>query len=177
MTLCNGWRGMRGERRVSNTTAAARQYSDGAQCKPLGASFENESMEWQMNRAAAEMLIRQYFQSWLQQDISLFLSTLSPKIKIVECYGPVYFGIDETQRWFNDWHTRREKGRVTRWEILELLYDAQQEIAAVEWDFECVYGGNMGSFLGASLFGFDDTKIASIREYKMEKEQYRPYQR
>jgi len=168
---------MRGERRVSNTTAAARQYSDGAQCKPLGASFENESMEWQMNRAAAEMLIRQYFQSWLQQDISLFLSTLSPKIKIVECYGPVYFGIDETQRWFNDGHTRREKGRVTRWEILELLYDAQQEIAAVEWDFECVYGGNMGSFLGASLFGFDDAKIASIREYKMEKEQYRPYQR
>lgn len=130
-----------------------------------------------MNRAAAEMLIRQYFQSWLQQDISLFLSTLSPKIKIVECYGPVYFGIDETQRWFNDWHTRREKGRVTRWEILELLYDAQQEIAAVEWDFECVYGGNMGSFLGASLFGFDHAKIASIREYKMEKEQYRPYQR
>jgi len=168
---------MRGERRVSNTTAAARQYSDGAQCKPLGASFENESMEWQMNRAAAEMLIRQYFQSWLQQDISLFLSTLSPKIKIVECYGPVYFGIDETQRWFNDGHTRREKGRVTRWEILELMYDAQQEIAAVEWDFECVYGGNMGSFLGASLFGFDDAKIASIREYKMEKEQYRPYQR
>ena len=129
-----------------------------------------------MNRATAEMLIRQYFQSWLQQDISLFLSTLSPNIKIVECYGPVYCGIDETQRWFNDWHTRREKGRVTRWEILELMYDAQQEIAAVEWDFECVYDGNVGSFLGASLFGFDHTKITSIREYKMEKEQYRPYQ-
>jgi ketosteroid isomerase-like protein len=130
-----------------------------------------------MNRATAETLIRQYFQSWLQQDISLFLSTLSSKIEVVECYGPVYSGLDETQDWFHDWHTRPEKGKVTRWDILQLMYDEQQEIAAVEWDFECVYDGNVGSFLGASLFHFDDTKITSIREYKMEKEQYRPYRR
>jgi hypothetical protein len=130
-----------------------------------------------MNRTTAEMLIRQYFQSWLQQDSSLFLSRLSLNIRIVECYGPVYYGIDETQRWFNDWHTKREKGKVTRWDILKLVYDEQEEIAAVEWDFECVYDGKVGSFLGASLFGFDHTKITSIREYKMEKEQYRPYKR
>ena len=37
-----------------------------------------------MNRATAELLIRQYFQSWLQQDISLFLSTLSPGIRIMD---------------------------------------------------------------------------------------------
>jgi len=129
-----------------------------------------------MNRATAEMLIRQYFQSWLQQDLSLFLSTLSPGIRIVECYGPAYHGMEEAQRWFHHWHTRSEKGRVTRWDILELLYDAQQERAAVEWDFECVYDGKLGSFLGASLFGFDPAKITSIREFKMEKEQYRPYQ-
>jgi len=130
-----------------------------------------------MNRSTSEMLIRQYFQSWLQQDVSLFLSTLSPTIKVTECYGPVYDGIDETERWFTDWHTRPEMGKVTRWDILQLIYDEHQEIAAVEWDFECVYDGNVGSFLGASLFGFEDTKIVSIREYKMEKEQYRPYQR
>ena len=129
-----------------------------------------------MDRATAELLIRQYFQSLLQQDISLFLSTLSPGIRIVECYGPAYHGLEEAQRWFHHWHTRPEKGRVTRWDILELIYDAQQERAAVEWDFECVYDGKVGSFLGASLFGFDDAKITSIREYKMEKEQYRPYQ-
>jgi hypothetical protein len=76
-----------------------------------------------MDRATAEMLIRQYFQSWLQQDLSLFLSTLSPGIRIVECYGPAYQGIEESQRWFNHWHTRPEKGRVTRWDILELIYD------------------------------------------------------
>ena len=130
-----------------------------------------------MDRATAELLIRQYFQSWLQQDVSLFLNTLSPDIEVVECYGPAYSGIDETQDWFHDWHTRPEKGKVTRWDILKLIYDEQQEIAAVEWDFECVYDGNVGSFLGASLFSFNQTKITSIREYKMEKEQYRPYRR
>ena len=129
-----------------------------------------------MDQATAELLMRQYFQSWLQQDVALFLGTLSPNIKIVECYGPMYYGLDETQRWFNDWHSRPEKGRVTRWDILDLIYDPQQEAAAVEWDFECVYDGNVGSFLGASLFGFDHMKITNIREYKMEKEQYRPYQ-
>lgn len=128
-----------------------------------------------MNRAAAEMLIRQYFQSWLQQDVSLFASTLSPRIRIVECYGPVYDGLDEAQLWFTDWHTRPEKGKVTRWDILSVLYDEQQEVAAVEWDFECIYDGNVGSFLGASLFGFDNTRITSIREYKMEKEHYQPF--
>jgi ketosteroid isomerase-like protein len=129
-----------------------------------------------MNRSTAEMLIKQYFQSWLQQDVSLFLSTLSSNVKVMECYGPVYDGIDETERWFNHWHTRPERGKVTRWEILQLTYDERQEIAAVEWDFECVYDGKVGAFLGASLFRFEDTKIASIREYKMEKQQYRPYQ-
>ena len=130
-----------------------------------------------MDRTTAEILIRQYFQSWLQQDIALFLSTLSPKIEVLECYGPVYSGLAETQDWFHDWHTRPEKGTVTRWDILRLIYDEQQETAAVEWDFECVYDGNVGSFLGASLFRFDETKITGIREYKMEKEQYRPYKR
>jgi len=59
---------------------------------------------------------------------------------------------------------------------LRYQFNEDQEIAAGEWDFECIYDGNVGSFLDASLFGFDDTKIVSIREYKMEKKQYRPYQ-
>ena len=111
-----------------------------------------------MNRNAAETLIRQYFQSWLQQDLSLFLSTLSPEIEIVECYGPAYGGIEEVPQWFIGWHTKSGKGKVTRWEIFKILYDEAQNIAAVEWDFECIYAGNVGSFLGASLFHFDETK-------------------
>ena len=128
-----------------------------------------------MKRNTAEALIRQYFQGWLQPDVSLVLSTLSPSIKVVECYGPVYFGIDEVSHWFHDWHSRSERGKVTKWDIFKVMYDEMQKMAAVEWDFECIFDGNLGSFLGASLFSFDDTKITCIQEYKMEKEQYRPY--
>ena len=129
-----------------------------------------------MNRESAERLIRQYFQSWLEQDLTLFLSTLSPNIKVLECYGPVYRGTEEVRQWFADWHTKDGKGKVTRWEIFKILYDETQNIAAVEWDFECIYAGDLGSFLGASLFHFDQTRIERIQEYKMEKEQYRPYE-
>ena len=128
-----------------------------------------------MNRESAERLIRQYFQSWLQQDLSLFLSTLSSKVQVLECYGPIYWGTEEIRQWFVDWHSKDGKGKVTRWEIFKILYDETQNIAAVEWEFECLYAGNVGSFLGASLFHFDETKVVRIQEYKMEKEQYRPY--
>ena len=93
----------------------------------------------------------------------------------MECYGPVYHGTEELRQWFVNWHTREGKGKVTKWEIFNILYDETQEMAAVEWDFECIYAGNLGSFLGASLFHFDEAKIDRIQEYKMERKQYRPY--
>ena len=130
-----------------------------------------------MNRDTAEKLIRQYFHSWLQQDILLFLSTLSSDIEIIECYGPVYCGTEEVRQWFVNWHEGTGKGKVTRWDIFNILYDDTQNITAVEWDFECVYQGNPGSFLGVSLFHFDDTKITAIQEYEMKKEQHRPYKK
>src|SRR6266508_5057058 len=101
-----------------------------------------------MNRSTAEELIKQYFQSWVQQDLSLFLSTLSPGVEVMECYGPIYDGTDEVRQWFVDWHTKGGKGKVTKWEIFKILYDETQTTAAVEWDFECIYDGNAGSFLG-----------------------------
>ena len=55
-----------------------------------------------MDRSTAEELIRQYFQGWLQQDVSLVLNTVSPGIKVRESYGPVYDGIDEVSHWFTD---------------------------------------------------------------------------
>ncbi|MFN2286406.1 MAG: nuclear transport factor 2 family protein [Anaerolineae bacterium] len=128
-----------------------------------------------MDRNTAEALIRQYFQSWLEQDIALFLSIVSPGIRVAECYGPIYCGTDEVTRWFDDWHSGPGKGQVTRWDILTMQYDEQQKMAAVEWDFECIYDGNLGTFLGASVFCFDETNITRIHEYKMEKAQYRPY--
>jgi hypothetical protein len=117
----------------------------------------------------AEFLIRRYFQSWLQQDLSLCLEVLSPSVKVEESHGPVYHGVDEVRRWFLEWHSGSGQGKVTRWDIFSILYDEIQVTAAVEWDFECVYAGNTASFLGASLVHFEGTKISRIQEYKMEK--------
>jgi len=122
-----------------------------------------------MNRERAEKLIHQYFQSWLQQDLKLFLSTLSPEIEITECYGPIYHGLEENRQWFINWHEGEGKGQVTQWDILRILYDDKQKGAAVEWDFYCIYEGNLGSFLGTSLIHFGDSQIISIQEYEMKK--------
>jgi hypothetical protein len=83
--------------------------------------------------------------------------------------------MEELTQWFVDWHTKEGKGQVTRWEIFNILYDETQAMAAVEWDFECIYDGNPGSFLGVSLIHFNETKIDRIQEYRMEKRQYRPF--
>jgi ketosteroid isomerase-like protein len=91
-----------------------------------------------MERKTAEALIRQYFKSWLNQDIELCLQTLTPEVKIVECYGPVYCGKEEVRQWFSNWHVGSGKGKVTRWEIINVLYDHEQQLAAIEWDVECI---------------------------------------
>ena len=128
-----------------------------------------------MNRKTVTTLIEQYFQSWIQQDVELFLSTLSPSITVQECYGPVYVGTEEVRQWFVEWHTGKGNGKVTDWTILKILYDESQHTAAVEWDLTCRYCGEFGTFLGASIFQFDRAAIVRIQEYKMEKKQYRPY--
>lgn len=128
-----------------------------------------------MDRTVAEALIRQYFQSWLEQDIDLFLSTMTEDVHVIECYGPVYSGVEEVQQWFANWHDGDGNGKVTRWEIVHILYDERLHMAAIEWDFECIYEDNQAGFPGASLFHFRDGKISSIQEYQMERNQYRPF--
>ena len=128
-----------------------------------------------MDRNAAATLIRNYFQSWLEQDLDLFLSTMTMDVRVTECYGPVYVGEEEVRQWFTDWHAGEGNGKVTRWDIQRILFDKNKQMAAVEWDFECIYQGNQAGFLGASLIHFQEGKISSIQEYQMDREQYRPY--
>lgn len=128
-----------------------------------------------MNKYLANRLIYKYFESWVDQDLAVFLSTLSTDVSIIECYGPMYLGIQEAREWFVDWHNRPEKGQVTRWEILNILYDDLLQLAAIEWEFECFYDGQPAGFPGVSLIYFDDTQIKRIQEYKMEPNHYRPY--
>jgi hypothetical protein len=128
-----------------------------------------------MNRLSVIQLIEQYIESWKRQDLSLCLSTLALDIVVAECYGPVYHGTEEIRRWFTDWHASPRNGKVTEWKITNIIFDETKDMAAVEWDFGCMCDGKAGSFLGSSLFYFDDSKIVRIHEYQMDKKQYTPY--
>ena len=51
-----------------------------------------------MIREQAARLIAEYFGSWINQDLELFLSTLSDDAVIVECDGTAYRGVDQARR-------------------------------------------------------------------------------
>ncbi len=47
-----------------------------------------------------EEIIRKYFQCWLDKDIETVKEFFSEDIIYSECYGPIYKGIDQINRWF-----------------------------------------------------------------------------
>lgn len=121
-------------------------------------------------------IVAAYMQAWLDQDQTRFLSLLSPDVLVVESYGPVYRGHAECAAWFRGWHGSPAFGRVTRWELGRCFVDEKRSAVFCEWDFECIYEGKAGGFLGASLYLFRDRLVTELREYKTEREQFRPYQ-
>lgn len=53
-----------------------------------------------------EEVIRKYFQCWLDKDIDAVKEIFSDDIIYSECYGPVYKGIGQIIRWFEDWNQK-----------------------------------------------------------------------
>ena len=53
-----------------------------------------------------EEVIRKYFQCWLDKDIDAVKGIFSDDIIYSECYGPVYKGIGQIIRWFEDWNRK-----------------------------------------------------------------------
>lgn len=51
-----------------------------------------------------EEVIRKYFQCWLDKDVDTVKRIFSDDIIYSECYGPVYKGIGQIIRWFEDWN-------------------------------------------------------------------------
>ena len=118
-----------------------------------------------------------YVQSWLNHDEALFLSLLAPDVLVVESYGPVTGVAQECAAWFRGSARRPPAfGRVTRWELGRSYFDDGRSAVFCEWDFECVYEGKIGGFLGASLYLLRDGLVTELHEYKTEREQHRPYQ-
>jgi len=109
-----------------------------------------------------ELIIKQYFESWIKKDISIIEKYFSENIKYVECYGPEYNGIDQIRQWFNNWNNGNS---VLKWDIKRFIEN--KNIMAVEWFFECEYNREMISFDGVSIIEFDeDGKITGVKEFQ-----------
>jgi len=118
-----------------------------------------------------EKIIKNYFESWLNNNSLILKDIFDSKIIYSECYGPEYRGIDIIKRWFEDWHRR---GKVIVWDIKQFIHEAN--VTAVEWYFKCEYDGKIGEFDGVSLIEFNDiNKIVSIKEFQSKTPHCYPY--
>lgn len=115
--------------------------------------------------------IRRWFCAWLQRDGQCIEELFSDDVRYSECYGPVYLGRKQVQRWFDDWNV---DNRVTCWDILDMA--EQGDTLAVEWHFECDCAGKWGGFDGMTLVKFDNEgRICSLKEFQSNMEHVYPY--
>ena len=99
-----------------------------------------------------EEVIRKYFQCWLDKDIDAVKEIFSDDIIYSECYGPVYKGIGQIIRWYEDWN---QKGTVLQWDIKRVV---------------------VSGFDGVTIAEFDaDMKICNLKEFQSKTEHYYPY--
>lgn len=118
-----------------------------------------------------EDVIRQYFCSWLKQDINLCKNLFAENAMYSECYGPIYRNKREILTWFRDWN---KEGKVLEWPIKKILII--RNAAIVEWYFKCNYHDKISEFDGVSLIEFDiQNKIKNVKEFQSKSKHYYPY--
>ena len=118
-----------------------------------------------------EKIIKEYFNCWINKDISILEKVFDKNVNYVECYGPTYAGLAQIKRWFNDW---QEHGKVLTWEINEFVHNRENSIC--NWNFKCEYDCKIDVFNGVSWIKFnDENKIVEIREYQSKIPNYFPY--
>ena len=118
-----------------------------------------------------EERIRTYFQAWLNKDVTPVRDIFSEDAVYVECYGPVYRGVEQIIRWFTDWNRR---GTVLAWDIRRIT--VVERTAFVEWFFRCEYDGQPGAFDGVTVARFDGhMRNCELREFGSRAEHVHPY--
>jgi hypothetical protein len=116
-------------------------------------------------------MIKEYFNSWVENDASILTDLFDAEVIYSECYGPEYHGIGQILIWFEDWH---KKGRVMDWNIKQFIIES--DTIAVEWYFQCEYESNIDGFDGVSIITFsDENKITSIKEFQSKAQHDYPY--
>ena len=118
-----------------------------------------------------EKIIKNYFESWINNNGSILNEIFDSKVVYSECYGPEYRGIETIERWFEDWNKR---GKVIAWDIKKFIHEGNMVV--VEWYFKCEYDRNIGEFDGVSLIEFNDVnRIVNLKEFQSKIPHYYPY--
>lgn len=116
--------------------------------------------------------IKTYFNSWINNDISIINKNFSTDISYTECYGAKYKSKESLLKWFKDWQM---KGNVISWDIKN-IYECQETII-VEWNFKCEWDNNISDFDGVSIVEFDENNlIVNLREFESKSKHYFPYE-
>lgn len=102
-----------------------------------------------------------YIDAWRRHDVGAVLNTLAEDCLIIECYGPVYRGRCQVERWMRTWFGAG--GTVDSWDVT--WHAASQDLRIAEWRFGCTWRGDSESFDGATIARLCGPKIAYLREY------------
>ena len=118
-----------------------------------------------------EKIIRDYFKSWIKQDISVIKNNFAENIVYGECYSPIYRNKGEVLKWFEDWN---QNGKVLLWNIKQIIL--AQSKAVVEWHFKCNDQSKINEFDVVSLITFNkQNQIIEVKEFKSDSKHYFPY--
>lgn len=124
-----------------------------------------------MTNIEKELIIRNYFNMWIERDFLAIDDIFSKKVYYSECYGPEYFCLSEIYLWIED---MLKKQKVLEWNIKRFIHS--NDVIIVEWFFNEQQGEVVNGFDGVSLIEFDkDDKISVIKEYESKAEHIAPY--
>lgn len=118
-----------------------------------------------------EMVVRKYFNMWLDKNFEGIEVIFDPNIYYSECYGPEYQGLSEIRQWIDDSLKRQT---VIEWKIKHIIHSGN--ILVVEWYFrDCVHSKEH-EFDGVSIIEFTNQNvIKSIKEFESRTNHIAPY--
>lgn len=119
-----------------------------------------------------EETIKVWFDMWLGDDITPMNAIFTDDVKYTECWGNQYFGKEEIDQWFEDWH---KNNRMNVWKVKQFMHTEDKTI--VEWHMEALAMNGTTRWLeGVYVIEWDENeRIKALREYGANSRTIRPY--
>jgi uncharacterized protein (DUF488 family) len=83
-----------------------------------------------MTQNEMEHLFREYVAGWLLNEPQRVLNVLDPHCVVIESHGPKYDGVNQIERWINDWIDRGHS--IITWNIQSGYFDHELNSACLK---------------------------------------------